>query len=741
MSTVKERLAQYTQEETQNNEIEKVKKKIQDKKAELGALIDIKIRSCKEMLKDYSTCLKKVEEQYKKETRFFVRLKKSGNNTPIKHLKREIERYKKLIEEETKKLEQSELEIGKLKEEISVLESSIASKKLSRSIFGIDETGKLIIDVSKKVPEDIEQNDEKMMVHVTSFFPKNHTIVNNYNGNKIVEVAINYQGVGIKVKSLVHRHTVHFTQNNVVHSTGDGAGSWGNEKYIILEPLKNHINDNICGICIGDSWIYGDIHFGSDSILLVRKEAYDELSAEIKTSYNIVLFEGNAQLNVEAILSQFGYPIFNTSAARDYPGHSLSPEGLSEMILNNKNEAINYMTDNKWDGKSKIILSEEELVDLFRILTTGVLSGNFLFNAYKKVIEQYDPAILEYEKNNNIKVNREVLRFILGTGLYKNSDGNYSFKTDAEIYDMICKLKKTKDYNIDFKFYEEIMKILEKHIRAESPLVPLDNNIPLSNLTSFKYHNMARSFVNELNAILNKYNLISKGGIALSDSYDIVLDYIDKDGIVLKINIGDNLYDFIDGNYEIHNVEHDDSNNCLNYIIKLNGNTAEEVLKQAWDFIEVAHSYFNQSVQIEEKKDSEIDMDMKLYDLSKPENSEMNDALRTKIKNITNKYQIKIKGYPEKSYDVEMHKVSYGDIYLFVKVGTEAYDFIKDNYRIYNSIFHNLEYNELVDPYRTYEIVIDAKTVGEGLDKIEELARITSNYIAEKNKTITGKRK
>lgn len=178
---------------------------------------------------------------------------------------------------------------------------------------------------------------------------------------------------------------------------------------------------------------------------------------------------------------------------------------------------------------------------------------------------------------------------------------------------------------------------------------------------------MARSFVNELNAILNKYNFISKGGNVLSDSYGIDLKYIDKDGIVLYINIGDNLYDFISGNYEIHNVEHDDNNNFLNYIIKLNGNTAEEVLKQAQDFIEVAHSYFNQNEQMEEKKDSEIDLDMKLYDLRKPENSEMNEALRTKIKNIANKYQIKINGYPEKSYDADMREISYRGIYLFVK--------------------------------------------------------------------------
>lgn len=739
MSTVKERLEQYIQDEIQNNEIEKVAKKIQDKKVELGKLIDVEKEPSERNIRHNSECLKKAEEQYKKETSFLTRLKRLGNDASIKHLKSEIKYYKKLIEEETKKLEQIELEIGKLKEEISSLESSITSKKLSRSIFGIDETGKLIIDINKKVPEGIEKNNEKMMVHVTSFFPKNHTIINNYNGNRTGEVIIGYQGVRTKVTSLVHRHTVHFTLNNVVHSTGDSAGNWGNEKYIVLEPLKNHTNDNIRCLNIGDSWIYGDIHFGDESILLVRKEAYEGLPDEVKNSYNIILFEGDAETNVTKILRQFGYPVFNTFDARDVPAHAASIEYIAETVLDHKNEAINYMTDNRWDGKSKIILNEEEIATLFRILTNGE-SPSQLFTIFNRVINRYDPAVMEYEENNKVKINMEVLRFILGTGLYKTSDGNYSFKNDDEIYNIILGLEETKDYKIDFQLYEELIKILEKHIRTESPLVPLDNNITLSNLTSFKYHNMARSFVNELNAILNKYNFISKGGTVLSDSYGIDLKYIDKDGIVLYINIGDNLYDFISGNYEIHNVEHDDNNNFLNYIIKLNGNTAEEVLKQAQDFIEVAHSYFKHNEQIEEKKDIEIAPDMKLYDLRKPENSEMSKALRTKIKNIANKYQIKINGYPEKSYDIDMHEISYGGIYLFVKVGTEAYDFIKDSYKIYNGLSNrNSDYNALVDQYRTYEIEIDEETVGEALDKIEELARTASNYIAEKTKTITAK--
>lgn len=739
MHTTKEKLEKYKQETIQNAEIERISEEITDKTRKLATL-KINRQTSKGIIKDYLTRLNELKDQLKKEKNFFTSLKNLGNKSIIDRINKDIDYYTHTIEEETKKLNDTNAQIKKLEEEIQTLESSIESKKLSENIFKLDETGKLIIDISKRIPEGLEQNNENVMVHVTGFFPKNHTIVNNYNGNRTGEVIIGYQGVKTKVTSLVHRHTVHFTLNNVVHSTGDGAGSWGNEKYIVLEPLKNHTNDNIRCLNMGDSWIYGDIHFGDDSILLVRKEAYKELSDEVKNSYNIILFEGNSETNVRKILRQFGYPVFNTIDAQDFAGHRESLEYMAETVLEDKNEAINYMTDNRWDGKSKIILNEEEIATLFRILKNGKSSYQPLFSSFNKVLNRYNPAVKEYEENNKVKINIEVLRFILGTGLYKTSDGNYSFKTDDEIYKIILGLEETKDYKIDFQLYEEIMKILEKHIRTESPLVPLDNNIPLSNLTSFKYHNMARSFVNELNAIINKYNFISKGGIALSDSYGIVLNYIDKGGIVLTINIGDNLYDFIDGNYEIHNVEHDDSNNCLNYIIKLNGNTAEEVLEQTHKLIKIAQSFFKQTPPSEKNPEDKIDMDMSIFDIGRLEYEEeikINQILREKIASIVNIYQIKVSGYPEKSYAIEMPNDWFRSARLSVKVGREVYDFIKDSYRIEEN--NNEEYNEFADPYKTYEVIIDAKTIGEALEKIEELAKTASKYISEKNKTSPGK--
>ena len=740
MDNAREKLEMYKEEVKRNAEIERVNAEIKKINAEITnrkqKIVNLQydIEQKKERIERNIKELRKAEEEYKNERRFLTRLKKRGNDFEINRLKHNIDYYKETIEIATKESEEKESEIKKLEEEIKSLEDKLSSlpiKETTESIFGLDEKGRLIIDSSLPVKaesvgfEELDKNgyseiaDKMMMVHVTDFFPQNHTILNNYEGKKMGSDIFDYEGVKIRLSTVIHRHTIHFTLNNVVHSTGDGAGTWGREKYIVLEPFKYHTKDKICNLGPEDSYIYGNIHFGDEAILLVRKEAYDELSEEIKNSYNIVLFEGSAEKAVKQMLVQLGYPIFNNACAKDEAGHSYSPESYSENVLNRRNLAINYMLNTNWDGKSEIKLSEEEVVELFKIIT----KCDQMYISFLRIMDEYYDTI--YREND--KVNIAVLRFILGTGLYKNNDGSYSFKSDDEVYEVVKKLHDTRDYKVDLNFYEDFIKVLKKRSNEKKTIIPLDTDRKISDLTSFKNHQMARSFVNELNNIVSKYIITIDG--ELENSYLIYLGCIENDGVVLSVDVGNNLYDFIDGNYNVLRASRID--NCkLDYEIKIAGSTIGEVLKQVEEIAKTASSYIKQKPQVidqDKKTDIPLDMNERFYKVDK-------ERLAREINNVINSYQTKIKDYPEKSYDIKVDYIDMFDIELVIKVGVETYDFIKENYSI-----KEIKPTDFVKPFDEYKISIEANTVGEVIAKVQELVKTASDCITEETKSVTGR--
>lgn len=603
MDTVKDKLEKYKEEADRNSKIESVNAEIKDISSKLSELnLDRKTKIG--IIEAHLKSLKEAEMEYKKEKNFFVRLIKLGNSSQIANAKRKTEYLKSNIERTTKDLNKIEDEIKKLEAEIQNLKTSILNLETTKSIFKLDEKGRLIIDdkslvkTNDKYLSEINKNSDSnilndlMIVHVTNFFPQNHTILNNYAGNKVGTQIVDYEGVPLKVPTRVHRHTVHFTLNSVVHSTNDGAGTWGNEKYIVLEPFKYHTNDRICSISDADSYIYGNINFGDEAILLVRKEAYEELSDEIKNKYNIVLFEGSAEENVKKILDQFGYPTFNNSNGTNTGGHRQSLEYAIETALEAKNLAINYMLNINWDGESKLKLSEEEIVTLFNIISqNGQLSSCWGNLAYLDgVIKNGN----DEQKNN---LNKKVLKFIISTGLFKNSDGSYSFKSDDEIYDTAKELKTSKDFKIDLNFCEEIANIIIKHNQNKPPIIPLNTESKLSDLINFKNHQMAKSFVVKLESILNE--CVTKNEYSAANSYRFGLDYIANDGIILNVYVGDNLTNFIDRSYsrykyELLDYEYVDNDKYTVFKLKIKGNSVQEVLSETTILVSLANFYANE---------------------------------------------------------------------------------------------------------------------------------------------------
>ena len=145
MDTVRDKLEKYKEEAERNSKIESVNAEIRDISTELYKLNgdrNGRIGFIETNLKS----LKEAEMEYKKARNFFVRIIKSGNSLQITSAKEKIEYLKSNIERTTKELNEIEDEIKKLEAEIQNLKTSISNLETTKSIFKLDEKGRLIID-------------------------------------------------------------------------------------------------------------------------------------------------------------------------------------------------------------------------------------------------------------------------------------------------------------------------------------------------------------------------------------------------------------------------------------------------------------------------------------------------------------------------------------------------------------------------------------------------------------------
>lgn len=341
--------------------------------------------------------------------------------------KSQKEFLKTQIETEEKKLLELEQELDKLNLLIDQLEK-IISQQESMYVMELDDGVIIednIISINDKasvgnIPVD---DSKKVIVHATNFFPKNKTILCTYDGNMGGYREISYQGLTKNTKCISHRHSCHFSINNVVESTGDGLGTWDQPKYIIIEPLDPH-KEQFVHINPSDSWTYGSLQLGSNPILLVRKDVYDSIPKEELDNYSVIKYDGSYVKCFRNLLKFCG--IENFARNDNYAAHHYSPEYYMERILCYRNLATNYIKDNSWDGKSPIYFDENELFCLYEIIDENFktrLSGSITQNSYI--------ACSHIEKMYGIPANFTIFMTILG--IQKNGD-KYTFENDDVVY-------------------------------------------------------------------------------------------------------------------------------------------------------------------------------------------------------------------------------------------------------------------------------------------------------------------
>lgn len=473
-------------------------------------------------------------------------------------IEEEIGNIKKQLQETQEKLKQ----LRKRSTEIST-----KSKELEKDLtmlpecFTIGKKGLLTItnESSKNIKNiDFSDSPSELMVHVTDYYPRNKTILTNYDGEKRGTVKIQKNGVCKECEALSHRNTVHFTINNVVRATTDGAGSWEQPKYVIIEPMHLH-TDVIAYINPSDSWTHGSLKLSNQTILLVNEEYIDELPEEAYKDYKVILYRGNyASCIQQAILSLNGklYPTERNNAS-----HAHSIEKESEYSLNHRNLFINYIRNNSYKGKEPISIKEEEIPILYDLMIQNPRSEPNIDEFYK-LVKKYD-------------TDENTLKFYYLFGFMRNMNKTFSLKNDKEMYDLFCNPE-----SVDIEELDAISQILKREKdKNQDKDKEEDNNLhqKLSELTiadlyKFENQSYAEYFFKCLEEI-TKENTFKKS----------IHDFtIKKDGkIKFCINMynGINIQDIIDNNFSIQEIDVDENNNYTECTITTNRNmTAREVL-------------------------------------------------------------------------------------------------------------------------------------------------------------------
>lgn len=299
-------------------------------------------------------------------------------------------------------------------------------------------------------------SDDIILVHCTDFFPTNRKVLCNYDGRKTVTSNVTYNGVTKKCESLSHRHSVHVTLNNVVRSTGDGAGEWDQPKFIIIDYLDTDKN-NFVNLEPSDSWTYGSIELSERPILLVREDAFNEVSENEFTNYNIIKYSGDYEKCVQNIIHSLGFKTKITDP--NYAGHSYSTEMSVESCLDRRNLSLNYVLDNSYNGYDNITINDEQMIDFYEVFTNGdfdIKKGD-LTKKYKL----YDVAA----SLSGVPVN--FVKFVINSGIEKNND-RYSLKSDDELYIFINKIE--KEIEISEDYIRERIKNGEDNINYETEI-------------------------------------------------------------------------------------------------------------------------------------------------------------------------------------------------------------------------------------------------------------------------------
>lgn len=261
-----------------------------------------------------------------------------------------------------------------------------------------------------------EWNTEDLaLVHLTNYFP-NNKIVSSFEGGKISNGFLMIDGKKYNYSVPQYRNTIHFTLNGPVES--HPYGSWNEMNYVVIEPLKYHIND-VINLSTVDTYFYKSLKLSKDAFILIRKDAFDSIDKKLLDAKNIIVFSGNQNNVVNEILLYLGYNpqkigmhnwvyeslngLIKRDKIQDYQEKQrmINPKLTFDM---HSGSMYDIISKNQWEisrdlsiiKKGKIVsikneykITAEELLNVYKIYlkTNDFVSDNI--DCFKKFIEKF----------------------------------------------------------------------------------------------------------------------------------------------------------------------------------------------------------------------------------------------------------------------------------------------------------------------------------------------------------------
>ena len=261
-----------------------------------------------------------------------------------------------------------------------------------------------------------EWNTEDLaLVLLTNYFP-NNKIVSSFEGKKISNGFLMIDGKKYNYSVPQYRNTIHFTLNGPVES--HPYGSWNEMNYVVIEPLKYHIND-VINLSTVDTYFYKSLKLSKDAFILIRKDVFDSIDKKLLDGKNIIVFSGNQNNVVNEMLLYLGYNpqkigmhnwvyeslnvLIKRDKIQDYQEKQrmINPKLTFDM---HSGSMYDIISKNQWEisrdlsiiKKGKIVsiknkykITAEELLNVYKIYlkTNDFVSDNI--DCFKKFIEKF----------------------------------------------------------------------------------------------------------------------------------------------------------------------------------------------------------------------------------------------------------------------------------------------------------------------------------------------------------------
>lgn len=132
--------------------------------------------------------------------------------------------------------------------------------------------------------------------------------------------------------------TLSFSLNGMVPD--DINNNFSDMKIAIIDPIKNHVDADFVTIDAIDTTIKGNLKVSDEGHLLIETGLYNSLSPSIvdnlKTNYNLVLFEGNLRSVVDNVLRDNNYPVLPLIQKREMKNIDECQERESMLAFEDK---------------------------------------------------------------------------------------------------------------------------------------------------------------------------------------------------------------------------------------------------------------------------------------------------------------------------------------------------------------------------------------------------------------------